>query len=122
MSLNLCFRKIHFQLHSCKQIELRQLASKKREEIAITAKLAAAVAAAAAAKESEKESGKESTNVLAEDKECSKRIATEEILEGDEILKQREEDNRKKDRIQEDRDKLTENTPEVRQEVCTIIL
>jgi hypothetical protein len=83
-------------------MELRVLAAKKRDELAVLAQLKAADFI-------------KNGSVIAEQK-SSGSISTER--KGDEeVMTDYEEDLRDKEKMQENRERLTENTPEVRQEV-----
>jgi hypothetical protein len=83
-------------------MELRVLAAKKRDELAVLAQLKA-------------EDLIKNGSVIA-DQKSSGSMSTER--KGDEeVMTEYEEDLRDKEKMQENRERLTENTPEVRQEV-----
>lgn len=83
-------------------MELRELAIKKRNELAVLAQLKAADSI-------------KNESIIAEQKSSSS-MSTER-KGGEEIMTEYEEDIRDKEKMQENRERLTENTPEVRQEV-----
>jgi hypothetical protein len=83
-------------------MELRVLAAKKRDELAVLAQL-------------KEEDLIKNGSAIAEQKSSGSMSAERK---GDEaVMTEYEEDLRDKEKMQENRERLTENTPEVRQEV-----